>query len=426
MTAQLLLLLAVFLGTMALRFPVILCITLSTVAYALVYPVMPPVVVVQTLLMGLDRPVFAAIPYYFLLGAIMNAGGMSRRLLRLANALLGWCRGGLAHVNIGASMLFGGISGSAVADASAIGSIMIPAMQKEGYPGAYAAAVTSCSACIGLLIPPSIPLVVFGLFNNVSVADLFLAGVLPGLLMGVYLMLTSILIARRRGYAAHPWKGFAEVKAAIRGSALALLLPVLITFCMVKGVATVSEIGAIAVVYSIVVSLMVYRDVDLNTLGSTIVSSALDSAKVMSIIAVSGGTLWIIANMGLSADIQSSLGALRLPPYLLLGTMAIGLIVLGTVVSPTLQMILVIPALTPVAIAQGIDVIQFGLVVVLASAIGLVTPPVGILLFLTSAQADTSVMSVVKESLPYLFALLLLLLCLILFPVLSTGLLALL
>lgn len=425
MTAQLLLLFSVFLGAMALRFPVILCIALSTVVYALVYPVMPPVVLMQTLLMGLDRPVFSAIPYYFLLGAVMNAGGMSGRLLRLANALIGWCRGGLAHVNIGTSILFGGISGSAVADASAIGSIMIPAMQKDGYPGAYAAAVTACSACIGLLIPPSIPLVVFGLFNDVSVSDLFVAGVVPGLLMGVYLLIASILIARRRGYKAHAWKGFHEVKESIKGSYLALLLPVLIILCMVKGVATVSEIGAIAVLYSIVVSIAVYRDLDLLTLGSTIINSALESARVLSIIAVSGGTLWIIANMGLSQEIQDSLTNLRLPPTLLLGAMAIGIVVLGTVVGPVLQMILIIPVLTPVAVAQGIDVIQFGIVVVLASAIGLITPPVGILLFLTSAQADSSVSAVVRESLPFLFALLLLLLCLVVFPVLSTGLLAL-
>lgn len=168
---------------MFLRFPVFLCVAASTIVYSLVYPVMPPVVLVQTLVTGLDRPVFTAIPYYFLLGAVMNAGGMSQRLIRLASALLGWCRGGLAHVNIGTSILFGGISGSAVADASAVGSIMIPAMKNDGYSAPYAAAVTASSAAIGLLIPPSIPLLMFGVFNNVSAGDLFIAGVLSGLLL---------------------------------------------------------------------------------------------------------------------------------------------------------------------------------------------------------------------------------------------------
>ena len=424
MITPLLLLVGTALLAMFIGMPVLLAVALSTVVHALVYPVMPPVVLVQNLVSGLDRGGLEAIPYFVLLGAIMNAGGLSARLVRLARALLGHRRGGLSQVNIGASLLFGGISGSAVADVSAIGSLMIPAMRRDGYPPAWCAALTASSASIGLLVPPSIPLVLFGLFNGVPVSELFLAGIVPGTLMGLYLMLTTAWIAGRRGFPRHPRAGRRELLAAFTASAPVLLLPVLIVLCLYRGVATASETGALSVIYAalLVVVMRDDRAPLLRTLPRAIAGAALDSARVLSIVAVAGGTIWIVANLGATEALAARVAGWHLSPTALLGAVAVLLVLLGTVVGPGLQMILIIPALTPVAVAAGIDVVHFGIVTVLSSALGLVTPPIGILLFLTAAQAKVGIAAVVREALPLLGAMVLLLATLVLVPGLSIGL----
>ncbi len=403
--------------------PVLLCVALSTAAYAVLFDAMPPVVLVQSLVSGLDRSGLEAIAYFIFLGSLMNTGGLSQRLVDLALALLGHRQGGLSQVNIVASMLFGGISGSAVADVSAVGSIMIPAMRREGYHAAWAAAVTATSASIGLLIPPSIPLVLFALFNDVSVSDLFVAGIVPGLLMGVYLMLVSAWIAKRRSYPRHGRATLRERRSALIASLPVLALPILITLSLYTGIATASETGALAVLYALILVLCLQRPLTLHMLRQLATNAALDSARVLSIIAVSGGTIWIIANLGATKSLVSWVEALSLPPVLLLPSIAIGLVLLGTVIGPSLQMILIIPALAPVVVAADIHIVHYGIVSVLASALALVTPPVGVLLFLTATQSDSSIGKVAREALPLIAAMLLLLATLVVFPTLSIGLL---
>jgi len=422
-TAPLLLLVGTTLTAMFIGMPVLLAVALSTAVYALVSSTMPPVVLVQNLVSGLDRSGLEAIPYFVLLGAIMNAGGLSERLVRLARALLGHRRGGLSQVNIGASLLFGGISGSAAADVSAIGSLMMPAMRRAGYPPAWSAALTATSASIGLLVPPSIPLVLFGLFNGVPVSDLFLAGVVPGALMAVYLMLATDWIARRRDFPRHARADRSERRTALLASAPVLLLPLLIVVSLYLGLATASETGALSVVYAaaLVIALRRGEQATFGSLFGAFRRAALDSARVLSIVAVAGGTIWIVANLGATDALARSVAGWQLPPTVLLGCLAGGLVLLGTVVGPGLQMILIIPALTPAAVAGGIDVVHFGIVSVLASALGLVTPPIGFLLFLTAAQAEVGIAAVVREAWPLLAAMLLLLATLVLLPGLSVG-----
>lgn len=420
MIAELLVLFGAFFGTLALRVPVFFAMALATVAYAAVFaPVMPSLVVVQTFLQGLDRTAFTAIPFFFLAGEIMKAGGMSRRLLRLARALISHVGGGLGHTNIAASVVFAGVSGSAVADAAAVGSVMMPAMKKDGYGAPYSAAITAASATIGLVIPPSISMVIFGLFTGTSIGGLFLAGVVPGLLMAAFLIAASWWISRRRNYPASAWQGLGELGTALRESVLALPMPVLVVGCLVAGVATTAEIGAVAAIYAAVVSLLIYRETSLTGLWRAIENAALDSARVLIIIAISGAFVWIIANMGIAAALADWMQGLGLGPVWLLALIALILIVAGTVLEPITLLVVIVPMLVPTAMAAGFDMIHLGLVVVLAGAIGLVTPPVGILIYLTAAQAGAPAAQVIRELMPFLFALMLLLAAIVAIPQLS-------
>jgi tripartite ATP-independent transporter DctM subunit len=220
---------------------------LSAGTYWAVFPAKLPLAIIgQTFAQGIDSYTFAAIPFFFLAGEVMNTGGISRRLLRLARAALGHVKGGLAHVNIVTNMVFAGVSGSAVADASAVGAVMIPAMKKEGYPAEYAAAVTAAAATIGPVIPPSIPMVIFGLLASTSIGKLFIGGVVPGLLMGVFLLVASWLLARRRNFPAGRWQGFRELLAAALDAALAVLTPFIVIAGLVFGVASCWPISASA------------------------------------------------------------------------------------------------------------------------------------------------------------------------------------
>lgn len=411
---------AVMLGLLLLRFPVFLAMALATLAFAAAFsPIMKPLVIAQSFMRGLDNSAFTAIVYFFAAGSIMNAGGMSDRLLELARALLSHMRGGLAHANIGASMVFAGVSGSAVADAAAVGSIMVPAMKRDGYSGAYSAAVTATSATIGLVIPPSIPMVVFALFTPAEASKLFVAGILPGLLMGIFLLITSVFIAIKRGYPAHSWQGWRRVWTAFRRSFLALLMPGLVVTGMVSGVATVSEIGALAALYAAAVTLLIYRETTVRALWVSLITAAEDSSKVLIIIAISGAFVWISARVGIANELTLFIMDSNAGPTLVLAAIGVALLLLGTVLEPVTLLIVVAPTIAPAAILVGIDITQLGVVVVLASAIGLVTPPVGILLFVTSSQAGVSVAEVVKESALFLGALILLLFSVIFWPELT-------
>ncbi len=421
MILELLVLFGVLLAALMLRVPVFLAMACAAAAYAVAFwPKVPTAVVAQGFVQGLDSYNFAAIVFFFLVGEIMNQGGISRRLLRFARSLVGHVRGGLSHVNILASMVFAGVSGSAAADAAAIGSVMIPAMKKEGYSPAYAAAVTAASATIGPVIPPSIPLVVFGLFALTSVGKLFLGGVVPGILMGLFLLVASYLISRRRNYPASGWAGWREVLAAGTASLLALAMPVLVVIGLVGGVATVTEIGAVATVYAVLVSVFIYRELDLAGLWRAVIKAGGDAAKVLAIISVAGLFIWIVGNMGLAKALAGWIGGMTGDPTLVLAIFALALLVAGTILEPVTILVVLVPLMVPTANAVGLDLTQFGVVAVLATLLGLITPPVGFLIYLTGAQADAQILAVVRELLPFIIALVLLLAVLVLFPPLTT------
>lgn len=417
MVIEVVVLFGVLLILMIFGIPVFLSMAAATAAYTIVFwPKVPLMVVAQGFIQGLDNYNFAAIVFFFLAGEVMNAGGISDRLLRFARACFGHIRGGLSHVNILASMVFAGVSGSALADASAVGSIMIPAMKRAGYSSAYSAAVTGVSAIIGPVIPPSIPMVIFGLFAMTSIGKLFLAGVVPGVLMGIFLLVASYLISRVRNYPATPWAGWHAVFRASADSILALIMPVVIVAGLVAGVATVGEIGAVAAGYAIIVSMVFYRSLSIVDLWRSICKVGIGSCGVLIIVSVAGLFIWIIGNMGIAKALANGIGSLTSDPTVVLTLIVVALLIGGTILDPVTLFIVFVPILVPTAKVVGIDLTHFGVVAVLATMLGLVTPPVGILIFLTSAQASAPVRLVIREMIPFVSALFVLLAALIVFP----------
>ena len=417
MAVDLALLFGVMLAAMAIGMPVFLAMALSAGAYWIVFPAKLPLAIIgQTFAQGIDSYSFAAIPFFFLAGEVMNTGGISRRLLRLARAALGHVQGGLAHVNIVTNMVFAGVSGSAVADASAVGAVMIPAMRKEGYPAAYAAAVTAAAATIGPVIPPSIPMVIFGLLAGTSIGKLFIGGVVPGVLMGVFLLVASWLIARRRGFPAGHWAGFGELLAAALDATLAVLTPFIVIAGLVFGVATTTEIGAVAALYAILVSTLAYREIGLRELWAALCKSAVDSAAVLAMASVAGIFTWLLASLGVGTALARWVGGATSDPTLVLLLIALVLLLAGTVLEPVTTLLVLVPLMIPLVAAAGVDLTHFGLVVVIATCIGLLLPPIGFLIYLTAAQADCGVMPLVRELVPFIAALVLLLLLVVLVP----------
>jgi tripartite ATP-independent transporter DctM subunit len=325
-------------------------------------------------------------------------------------------RGGLSHVNIGANMVFSGVSGSALADASAVGSIMIPAMKRDGYDPAYAAAVTASAATMGPIIPPSIPMVIYGLFAMTSVGQLFIAGIVPGVLMGLFLLVASVIVCRRRGYPKGRWAGWGEIARSAAAAAPALLLPFVVVVGLVAGIATVGEIGAVAVVYAILVSGLIYRELSAGALWRALKKTGIESAKLLIIVSIAGLFVWIVGNMGVAKALAQSIGAVTLDPILVLALIALAMVVLGTALDPVTLFVVFIPLLVPLARDVGIDLVHLGVVSVLATMFGLISPPVGLLYYLTAAQAKTSADAVVRELTPFLIALLLQMAVIIAFP----------
>lgn len=362
-------------------------------------------VLASSLVQGIDSFSFLAIPFFFLAGDLMNTGGITRRLLAFSASLVGHVRGGLSHVAIVASMIFSGVSGSAVADASAIGSVMIPAMKADRYPPAYAAAVVASAATMGPIIPPSIAFVVYALLAEVSVGRLFLAGVLPGLLMGGYLMLAAWLIARRRGFPRAPRAPFRTVRAAFAGASLALVMPLIIMGGIVFGVVTPTEAGAVAVVYGLAVGVCVFRDLKPRALFRICTDSMINACTILLMIAAAGTFSWLVANMSLGEMLVRFFTGLTTSRWVMLLIINVFFLVWGLALDIIVGMVVMVPLLVPVASAYGIDLVQFGVIVTLNLLIGELTPPSGVVLFISAGIAGARLEAVFREAAPFALAL---------------------
>ena len=399
------LLFAVFAGLLVLGVPVTFCLLLAAFAWAFAAGV-PALTVAQKVCSQLADPTLLAIPFFVLCGEIMTAGGMARRLVALANVLVGFLRGGLALVNVLASMFFGGISGSSVADASSIGSLLIPMMVDRGYDRDFAVAVTVTSSTQGIIIPPSHNAILYALAagGTVSIQALFLAGYLPGLLIGVALMTLSLIVARRRGYPREQRLPLAQALAIVGGGLPALVTPLVIIVPIACGWVPAEQAAVIAVVWAGLVSSLVYRELPWRAWGRVLHRSVRTSAMVLLLIGSAAAFGEALTFLHLPAALAAGLSGLTESRWLLLLLLNVLLLLLGTVMDMAPLIVILTPILLPVATRLGLDPVQFGVVLLLNLAIGLCTPPVGSTLFVGCAVGGLRIEEAVRGMWPFYLA----------------------
>jgi C4-dicarboxylate transporter DctM subunit len=407
---------AFFLG-LALGMPVAFAMGVSALlALTLGDSFYPLEVLPQRMFVMVDSFPLLAIPFFILAGEIMERGGISARLIGFAHALVGHLRGGLAHVSIVSSMIFAGVSGSSVADATAVGSIMQPAMIRKGFPRGFTAAVQACAASIGPIIPPSIIMIIYGSITGVSIGQLFLAGVIPGFAIGFALMAITYLYAVRRGWQGEPWGGFAPIRRSMREAFWALIAPLIIIGGIIFGVFTATEAGVVAVVYAWVIAMFVYREIGWRDLYAIILRAALITASVMLIIAAAGIFGWLLAVERAPQDAAAAIGEFTRDPAIVMLLALLLVLLVGCFVDVTAAAIMMIPVLYPLGQQFGFDPVHYAFVLCLGFVIGGLTPPVGILLFVTMTIAQTSMRETLRFLWPFLIAIIAILFALAYLP----------
>ncbi|MFP7755359.1 TRAP transporter large permease [Thermodesulfobacteriota bacterium B35] len=404
MTAEILFI--VLLLLFALDVPVAVAIGGASVIAILAQGDLPLMVIAQRLYSGTDSFHLLAVPLFIFAGVLMEAGGISRRIIDLANALVGWLPGGLAAVTIVAAMFFAGISGSAAADTAAVGAILIPAMQRSGYDSDFAAAVQASAGSVGVIIPPSIPMIIFGFLTGTSIGRLFAAGILPGMVISLSLVLVACLTSLRRGYGAATPFSIAEVRRTLRRGLLALGAPVIILGGILSGVFTATESAAVAVLYALALGMGVYRRIRPADLMPLFRDGAVTAAIILFIISMASIFSWIAAMEEIPARMAGTLLGLTDNPLLLLLLVNLVLLVAGTFVETTAALILLVPMIAAMAPDLHIDLVQLGVIVVANLAMGMLTPPMGICLIVSSSISGDTLGRVSARILPFLLVLL--------------------
>jgi C4-dicarboxylate transporter, DctM subunit len=354
----------------------------------------------QRMIAGVDQFVLLSIPLFIVAGQLMNSGGITERIVRFSQAMVGHLPGGLSQVNVVSNMLFSGISGSATAEVSALGSVLIPAMIREGYPARYAAAFTAVTSVLGPIIPPSITMIVYGVLTGTSIAKLFIAGIVPGILIGLSFMLYAHWMAKRRGFAVSARVPWPEKWVAIWQALPALALPLIILGGILTGAFTPTESAAIAVLYAVVLSGLFYKMLTWEGLWKALVDTAMVSAAIMFIVGVASMVGFVLSFEQVPAKLAKAMLAITTDKTLLLLLINLVLLVLGLFLEPISIMILTMPVLITLVKTLGVDLVHFGMIVTLNVVIGLVTPPVGLCLFVVSAISGVKLEELSIAALP--------------------------
>lgn len=373
----------------------------ATVAYSLAAG-LPLALIPQKMFSGIDSFVLLCVPGFILAGNLMNRGGITEQIMRFSNNATGWVRGGLGIANVTGSMIFAGISGTAVAEAASIGAVMIPGMQRVGYDAAFSAALTASAATMGPIIPPSVPMIIVGTLTGLSVGRMFLAGAVPGLLLGAGMMLACYILARRRNYPRQPWCGFRELLRSFSGAFWALLMTVLILFGIVSGQFTPTEAAVMAALYGFVIGLFVYKGFRLREVPDILIASAVSSASLIMLVGFANAFASILVSERIPQALATALLSFSHNKYVVILLINVLLLIVGMFMETIAALIILIPSLLAVAQQVGIDPVHFATFAVLNLMIGLTTPPVGVCLFVCANIARLSLSEIAAAILPFL------------------------
>jgi len=408
------------LGSIALGMPIAFALLLCGVAMMVQLDLFDAQILAQNLINGTDSFPLMAVPFFMLAGVVMNVGGLSKRIVNLAMAMVGHVRGGLGYVAIMAAVILASLSGSAVADAAALGALLIPMMVASGHDKGRSCGLIATGGIIGPIIPPSIAFIVFGVATNLSISKLFLAGIFPGILLGLSLVVTWWLVVRTENVQPPPKKSRQEVVTAFVEGIWALFLPVIIIVGLKFGIFTPTEAGVVAAVYSLFVATFIYRELDLHSIYHVFVAAAKTTAVVMFLVGAAMVSAWLITVADLPGQLVTLLEPFLNSPRLLMLLIMIFLLLVGMAMDMTPIILILAPVLMPLAKQAGIDPIYFGVMFVICTALGLITPPVGTVMNVTAAVGKITIADLMKGIWPFLLAEALALGLMIAFPALVT------
>ncbi len=409
---------ASFFIALAIGIPVAFSIGLSSTLYLLIMDI-PLSAIAQKMYAGMDSFALLCIPGFILAGNIMNTGGVTKRIVAFSNALIGHITGGLSLANIVSSMIFAGITGTAIADTTSIGSVMIPAMKKQGYDSAFAVGVTASSSTIGPIIPPSLPMIIVGTLTGLSITKLFLGGAVPGLLLGLFLIVVAYGISRKNQYPRAAKKSAAYVLRCFINSFWALMMTVIILLGILGGFFTPTEASIVAACYALFVGLVIYKELSLRAIPSIVITSMKTTAAILFLVAFARVFAWILAREQIPQHIAQLLLSLSSNKYVILLLMNLLLLFVGMFMETIAALVILFPVLLPVAVSVGMSPIHFGVMAVLNLMIGLTTPPIGVCLLVGANIGKISAYAAFRGILPFICASLVVLLLVALFPQLT-------
>ena len=415
------LLMGLFLGMMVCGVPIGFSLSISALVTTMITHQFEAAAIIHRMIGNSSSYTLLAIPFFILAAKLMNSGGITRRLFRACSAWVGWIPGGLGHANVVASVVFSGMSGSAVADAGGLGQIEVDAMIKEGFDPEFAAAVTAESATIGPIIPPSIPMVVYGMMTEVPVGKLFVGGMIPGLLLALISCCFIFYFAKKRNYPVEPFNG-KEALIATKEALLSLMTPVIIIGGIWTGVFSPTEAACVAVVYAFILAVIVYRDINLKDMYDNLRQTVADGSGILIIICGAAAFSWLVTMMGMTDALSHALTSLTDNKYIMLLILNIAFLIIGMFMEALAVMTITVPFLIPLMSSFGIDPVHLGVVLVLNLMSGLCTPPVGTSLFICAKTANITIEQMYKAILPFLIPLILVLLMITYIPGIVTWL----
>ncbi|HXK90147.1 MAG TPA: TRAP transporter large permease [Thermosynergistes sp.] len=400
---MILVMLASFLLFVALGVPIAFSIGASSLIYILAEGI-PLSMMAQRFFSNTQSFAFLAIPYFMLMGSFMVNAGIAQRLIKFADSLVRHFPGGLGCVSVVTNMVMAGVSGSSVADCAAVGSVLVPEMKRNGYDAKFAAALNSCTSVVGIIIPPSSTMIIISWLTNLSIARMFMAGAIPGILISISYFLVTIFIAKRRGYPQQSRATVKEIWDGIKSASLTLILPIFLVGVIVLGIATVTEAAAASAVYALILGLFVYRSLDFKLITKSLKEAVVGTTTVMLVVCTSSVFTWVLIREGIPVMIANTLLSLGLPDWALKVVMVLILFAAGTVMDNVPNLFIFIPIFFPIASQLGFDPIHFSIVILISLALGLFTPPVGTTLFLSCQLAEVKIEEAAKDLVPYFIA----------------------